>query len=78
MRSLAKCKLCDPHSLQVGRKTSEPFSASAIQTSTPIKEPLPWRQVGPNMFTMDFQAPMSAMQAFAVCLSAFDHKLACE
>jgi len=36
------------------------------------------RQVGPDTFTLDFQAPMSAMQAFAVCLSAFDHKLACE
>jgi len=36
------------------------------------------RQVGPDTFTLDFQAPMSAMQAFAVCLSAFEHKLACE
>ena len=35
-------------------------------------------QVGPDTFTLDFQAPMSALQAFAICLSAFDHKLACE
>lgn len=35
-------------------------------------------QVGPDAFTLDFQAPMSALQAFAICLSAFDHKLACE
>lgn len=36
------------------------------------------RQVGPDTFTLDFQSPMSALQAFAICLSSFDHKLACE
>ena len=35
-------------------------------------------QVGPDTFTLDFQAPLSALQAFAICLSSFDHKLACE
>ncbi len=28
--------------------------------------------------TMDFQHPMSALQAFAICLTSFDNKLACE
>ncbi|KAK9838369.1 hypothetical protein WJX81_007666 [Elliptochloris bilobata] len=39
---------------------------------------LQFGKVGPDMFTLDFQAPMSALQAFAICLSSFDHKLACE
>lgn len=29
-------------------------------------------------FTMDFQWPLSPLQAFAICLSSFDYKLACE
>lgn len=29
-------------------------------------------------FTMDYNFPMSAVQAFAIALSSFDSKLACE
>mgnify|MGYP000169457531 CR=1 FL=1 len=29
-------------------------------------------------FTMDFQWPLSPLQAFGICLSSFDYKLACE
>ena len=35
-------------------------------------------QVGKDKFSMDFQSPMSALQAFEVCLTSFDGKLACE
>jgi hypothetical protein len=35
-------------------------------------------QVGKDLFTLDYQAPFNAAQAFAVCLSAFEFKLACE
>jgi hypothetical protein len=35
-------------------------------------------QVGKDLFTLDYQAPLTASQAFAVCLSAFEFKLACE
>jgi len=35
-------------------------------------------RVGENEFTMDYQYPMSALQAFAVALSSFDGKLAVE
>eukprot|EP01012_Entosiphon_sulcatum_P007923 TRINITY_DN14150_c0_g1_i1.p1 TRINITY_DN14150_c0_g1~~TRINITY_DN14150_c0_g1_i1.p1 ORF type:complete len:365 (+),score=34.48 TRINITY_DN14150_c0_g1_i1:559-1653(+) len=35
-------------------------------------------KVGKNNFTLDFQYPLSGLQAFAIALSAFDHKLACE
>lgn len=39
---------------------------------------LQFGKIGPNTFTMDYQWPMSALQAFGICLSAFDNKLACE
>ncbi len=35
-------------------------------------------QVGKDTFTMDYQWPISAFQAFAICMSSFDNKLACE
>ena len=35
-------------------------------------------QVGKNTFTMDFQWPLSAMQAFGIALTSFDNKLACQ
>jgi len=39
---------------------------------------LQFGRVGPNMFNMDYRYPLSPMQAFSVCLSSFDYKLACE
>lgn len=39
---------------------------------------LQFGKVDKDRFNMDFQHPMSAFQAFAICLSAFDYKLACE
>lgn len=39
---------------------------------------LQFGKVGKDTFTMDFQHPMSALQAFAICLTSFDNKLACE
>ncbi|XP_072282138.1 tubby protein-like isoform X7 [Pyxicephalus adspersus] len=35
-------------------------------------------RVAEDVFTMDFRYPMCALQAFAICLSSFDSKLACE
>jgi Tub family len=35
-------------------------------------------RVAEDVFTMDFRYPMCAVQAFAVALSSFDSKLACE
>ena len=37
-----------------------------------------WMQVGKDKFTMDFAYPLTALQAFAICLTSFDSKLACE
>lgn len=39
---------------------------------------LQFGRVGKDLFTMDYSYPMSPMQAFAICLSSFDSKLACE
>ncbi|KAF6176634.1 hypothetical protein GIB67_034496 [Kingdonia uniflora] len=39
---------------------------------------LQFGKVGKDLFTMDYQYPISAFQAFAICLSSFDTKIACE
>ncbi|EPS58599.1 hypothetical protein M569_16214, partial [Genlisea aurea] len=39
---------------------------------------LQFGKVGKDVFTMDFGYPVSAFQAFAICLSSFDTKIACE
>ncbi|KAK3118470.1 hypothetical protein QOZ80_9BG0699650 [Eleusine coracana subsp. coracana] len=39
---------------------------------------LQFGKVAKDMFTMDYCYPLSAFQAFAICLSSFDTKLACE
>ena len=39
---------------------------------------LQFGRTGDDVFIMDYQYPMTAVQAFAVVLSSFDAKLACE
>uniref|UniRef100_A0A453S4E6 Tubby-like F-box protein n=1 Tax=Aegilops tauschii subsp. strangulata TaxID=200361 RepID=A0A453S4E6_AEGTS len=39
---------------------------------------LQFGKVTKDMFTMDYRYPLSAFQAFAICLTSFDTKLACE
>jgi len=39
---------------------------------------LQFGRVGTDKFTMDFKHPFTPLQAFAICLSSFDQKLACE
>eukprot|EP00245_Coleochaete_scutata_P010774 TRINITY_DN3882_c0_g1_i3.p1 TRINITY_DN3882_c0_g1~~TRINITY_DN3882_c0_g1_i3.p1 ORF type:complete len:126 (-),score=14.34 TRINITY_DN3882_c0_g1_i3:587-964(-) len=39
---------------------------------------LQFGKIGKDQFTMDYRYPLSAFQAFAICLSSFDTKLACE
>lgn len=39
---------------------------------------LQFGKVNNDMFTMDYRDPLSAFQAFAICLSSFGTKLACE
>lgn len=35
-------------------------------------------RVAKDTFTMDYQYPLSAIQAFGIALTSFDLKLACE
>ncbi|KAJ9563345.1 hypothetical protein OSB04_008505 [Centaurea solstitialis] len=39
---------------------------------------LQFGKVGDDVFTMDFRQPLSAFHAFAICLTSFGTKLACE
>lgn len=39
---------------------------------------LQFGKIGKDIFTVDYRYPLSAFQAFAICLSSFDTKPACE
>ncbi|KAI7978852.1 Tubby-like F-box protein 8 [Camellia lanceoleosa] len=63
--------------------TQPPAASGAPTGSQPAQSEhdkiiLQFGKVGKDMFTMDYRYPLSAFQAFAVCLSSFDTKLACE
>ncbi|KAL3148571.1 hypothetical protein ABBQ38_014004 [Trebouxia sp. C0009 RCD-2024] len=49
-----------------------------VTESDPEYVILQFGKVGKDKFTMDYRHPMNAFQAFAICLSSFDHKLGCE
>lgn len=49
-----------------------------IPQSEQDKVLLQFGKIGKDIFTMDYRYPLSAFQAFAICLSSFDTKLACE
>ncbi|KAL8149031.1 tubby-like F-box protein 3 isoform X2 [Apium graveolens] len=51
---------------------------SSVVGLEPEKVVLQFGKVGKDLFTMDYQYPISAFQAFAICLSSFDTKIACE
>ncbi|XP_047315105.1 tubby-like F-box protein 8 [Impatiens glandulifera] len=59
---------------------SQPSSGQGSGSSGPDQDKiiLQFGKVGKDMFTMDYRYPLSAFQAFAICLSSFDTKLACE
>ncbi|KAG6495236.1 tubby-like F-box protein 8 [Zingiber officinale] len=54
--------------------------ATASQPAAPGRDKilLQFGKVAKDTFTMDYRYPLSAFQAFAICLSSFDTKLACE
>ncbi|KAK6792287.1 hypothetical protein RDI58_011368 [Solanum bulbocastanum] len=61
------------------RAAGAPTPAQPAQSSSDQdKIILQFGKVGKDMFTMDYRYPLSAFQAFAICLSSFDTKLACE
>ncbi|XP_078440332.1 tubby-like F-box protein 3 [Wolffia australiana] len=55
-------------------------SVKNFQLVGPDKEKvvLQFGKVGKDTFTMDYQYPLSAFQAFAICLSSFDAKIICK
>jgi len=68
---------------QLIASSSQPPAAGAPTPSQPApsdqdKVILQFGKVAKDMFTMDYRYPLSAFQAFAICLSSFDTKLACE
>ncbi|CAD6261597.1 unnamed protein product [Miscanthus lutarioriparius] len=61
---------------QTQPQASVPSSSSSSHAHDPVI--LQFGKVGRDMFTMDYRYPLSAFQAFAICLTSFDTKLACE
>lgn len=49
-----------------------------VHDSDPEYIVMQFGRVAEDVFTMDFRYPMCALQAFAIALSSFDSKLACE
>lgn len=49
-----------------------------VSTAEQEKVILQFGKIGKDIFTMDYRYPLSAFQAFAMCLSSFDTKPACE
>lgn len=50
----------------------------AVPQSEQDKVLVQFGKIGKDIFTMDYRYPLSAFQAFTICLSSFDTKLACE
>ncbi|RCV37521.1 hypothetical protein SETIT_8G069800v2 [Setaria italica] len=55
------------------RQTPQPQASSSHDMVI-----LQFGKVAKDTFTMDYRYPLSAFQAFAICLTSFDTKLACE
>ncbi|CAH9146989.1 unnamed protein product [Cuscuta epithymum] len=53
-------------------------NSNSIPAGEQEKVILQFGKIGKDIFTMDYCYPLSAFQAFAICLSSFDTKLACE
>ncbi|XP_010546915.1 PREDICTED: tubby-like F-box protein 11 [Tarenaya hassleriana] len=58
-----------------GRETGQPSQQQQQRNERII---LQFGKVGKDIFTMDFGYPISAFQAFAICLSSFETRIACE
>ncbi|XP_075083672.1 tubby-like F-box protein 5 isoform X2 [Nicotiana tabacum] len=63
-------------------KNFQLVASSGTSQGIPITELekviLQFGKIGKDIFTMDYHYPLSAFQAFAICLSSFDTKPACE
>ncbi|CAL9118362.1 unnamed protein product [Musa textilis] len=52
--------------------------SSGVSPAEQEKVILQFGKIGKDIFTMDYRYPLSAFQAFAICLTSFDTKPACE
>ncbi|KAJ6405787.1 hypothetical protein OIU84_013701 [Salix udensis] len=63
-------------------KNFQLVAAAEPYQNVPVEEQekviLQFGKIGKDIFTMDYRYPLSAFQAFAICLSSFDTKPACE
>ncbi|KAK7357228.1 hypothetical protein VNO80_16512 [Phaseolus coccineus] len=71
---IAATSMTAPASIGSGPTLSHPTQSSSDHD----KIILQFGKVGKDMFTMDYRYHLSAFQAFAICLTSFDTKLACE
>ncbi|KAL7614058.1 hypothetical protein Lser_V15G07259 [Lactuca serriola] len=60
---------------QIGASVEDCYNVSNEEKDRVI---LQFGKIGQDIFTMDYGYPLSAFQAFAICLSSFDTKPACE
>ncbi|GJN39929.1 hypothetical protein PR202_gb29083 [Eleusine coracana subsp. coracana] len=68
----------DAVSSESSQQAQQRTQSSSSSTSDHDKVILQFGKVANDMFTMDYRYPLSAFQAFAICLTSFDSKLACE
>ncbi|GJN12679.1 hypothetical protein PR202_ga30978 [Eleusine coracana subsp. coracana] len=68
----------DAVSSESSQQAQQRNQSSSSSTSDHDKVILQFGKVANDMFTMDYRYPLSAFQAFAICLTSFDSKLACE
>jgi hypothetical protein len=61
---------------QPAQQPAQPASSSSSPSHDTVL--LQFGKVSKDTFTMDYRYPLSAFQAFAICLTSFDTKLACE
>jgi Tub family len=61
----------------VSERYPDTTKSAALAVMTSFYPHMP-TQVGKDAFSMDYAHPLTALQAFSICLSSFDHKLGCE
>ena len=71
--SVPRSSLPLARSLSASRSARPVVSARAADTVV-----MQFGRVGKDAFTMDFQYPLCALQAFGIALSSFDYKIARE
>jgi len=70
----AHCRSTHPREVRRGVRDHVPQTIAAHDTCAAVLS----FQVSKDKFTMDYRYPLSAVQAFTICLASFDRKMACE